>query len=110
MRAALGEAAGIKGDDAIGFTQPINYLSNQNVDQRAMIPGRRADEVWHDLSFDWTKVAISSALLRLIAACLAYIWMIYLGSLCEKDGWREVLGFPYDDFNLYPYGFLAHPL
>jgi hypothetical protein len=25
----------------------------------------------------------------LIAACLAYIWMIYLGSLCEKEGWRE---------------------
>ena len=27
----------------------------------------------------------------LIAACLAYIWMIYLGSLCEKEGWREVI-------------------
>jgi hypothetical protein len=25
----------------------------------------------------------------LIAACLAYIWIIYLGSLCEKEGWRE---------------------
>ena len=25
----------------------------------------------------------------LIAACLAYIWIVYLGSLCEKDGWRE---------------------
>jgi Transposase DDE domain len=25
----------------------------------------------------------------LIAACLAYIWMVYVGSLCEKDGWRE---------------------
>jgi len=24
-----------------------------------------------------------------IAACLAYIWMVYLGSLCEKEGWRE---------------------
>jgi hypothetical protein len=27
----------------------------------------------------------------LIAACLAYIWMIYLGSLCEKEGWREII-------------------
>jgi hypothetical protein len=27
----------------------------------------------------------------LIAACLAYIWMIYLGSLCEKDGWKEII-------------------
>src|SRR5215831_12862160 len=25
----------------------------------------------------------------LIAACLAYIWIIYLGVLCEKEGWRE---------------------
>ena len=27
----------------------------------------------------------------LIAACLSYIWVIYLGSLCEKDGWRSVI-------------------
>ena len=27
----------------------------------------------------------------LIAACLAYIWIVYLGSLCAKEGWREVI-------------------
>jgi len=27
----------------------------------------------------------------LIAACLAYIWMIYLGALCEKERWREII-------------------
>src|SRR5712691_7273002 len=27
----------------------------------------------------------------LIAACLAYIWIVYLGSLCEKEGWREII-------------------
>jgi hypothetical protein len=27
----------------------------------------------------------------LIAACLAYIWMIYLGALCEKDKWRTII-------------------
>jgi hypothetical protein len=27
----------------------------------------------------------------LIAVCLAYIWLVYLGSLCEKDGWREII-------------------
>jgi len=27
----------------------------------------------------------------LIAACLAYIWIVYLGSLCEKGGWREII-------------------
>jgi hypothetical protein len=27
----------------------------------------------------------------LIAACLAYIWIVYLGALCAKEGWREVM-------------------
>ena len=27
----------------------------------------------------------------LIAACLSYIWIVYLGSLCEKEGWRSVI-------------------
>jgi hypothetical protein len=27
----------------------------------------------------------------LIAACLAYIWIVYLGALCEKDWWREII-------------------
>ncbi len=25
----------------------------------------------------------------LIASCLAYIWIVYLGSLCKKDGWQS---------------------
>jgi hypothetical protein len=27
----------------------------------------------------------------LIATCLAYIWVIYLGSLCKSDGWQEII-------------------
>ena len=27
----------------------------------------------------------------LIAACFAYIWVIYLGSLCDKEGWRGII-------------------
>jgi len=27
----------------------------------------------------------------LIAACLAYIWMVYLGSVCIKEGWVRIL-------------------
>src|SRR5215813_13228600 len=52
VRAALREAAGIKGDDAIGFAQLLDDLSDQYRDQRAMIPGHRANEVLDDLSLD----------------------------------------------------------
>src|SRR5881296_237409 len=27
----------------------------------------------------------------LIAACLAYIWIVYLGAVCEKDQWRSLV-------------------
>src|SRR4029453_17323274 len=27
----------------------------------------------------------------LIAACLAYIWIVYLGSLCRKEGWVRII-------------------
>jgi hypothetical protein len=27
----------------------------------------------------------------LVAACLAYIWIVYLGSLCEQDGWMMII-------------------
>jgi hypothetical protein len=26
-----------------------------------------------------------------MAACLAYIWIISLGALCEKDGWVHII-------------------
>jgi hypothetical protein len=26
-----------------------------------------------------------------IAACLAYIWMIYLGALCQLEGWTKII-------------------
>ena len=27
----------------------------------------------------------------LMAACLAYIWIVYLGAVCAKDGWMTVI-------------------
>ena len=27
----------------------------------------------------------------MIAACLAYIWIIYLGSLSKKEGWDKII-------------------
>src|SRR5262249_7509790 len=45
VRAALGEAAGIEGDDAIGLTQRIGYLSDQHCDQGPVVPRSHTDEV-----------------------------------------------------------------
>jgi hypothetical protein len=50
MRAALGKAARIEGDDAIGLSQPTGYLPDQYGDQGAMIPPCGADEILDDLS------------------------------------------------------------
>ena len=52
VRAALREAAGIKGDDAIGFAQLLDHLPDQHSDQWPMIPGSGANEVLDDLSLD----------------------------------------------------------
>ena len=27
----------------------------------------------------------------LMAACLAYLWIIHLGALCEQDGWISII-------------------
>ena len=48
MPASLREAAGIKGDDAIGFPQLLDHLADQHREQRAMIPGRGADKLLDD--------------------------------------------------------------
>src|SRR5262252_8822153 len=50
MRPALGEAAGIEGDDAIGGAQPLGHLSDSYGYQGTMIPWHRADAVLDDLA------------------------------------------------------------
>ncbi|HSX78836.1 MAG TPA: hypothetical protein VLQ80_09725, partial [Candidatus Saccharimonadia bacterium] len=52
MRAPLGKAPGIKGDDALGFPHLIGYLPNQHAHQRAMIPGGGANELLQDQALD----------------------------------------------------------
>src|SRR5262249_40767646 len=52
MRAALGKAARIEGDDAIGLAQAMDHLRHQHLDQGTMIPGRGANEFLDDLALD----------------------------------------------------------
>src|SRR6266851_4487286 len=52
VRTAFGEATGIEGDDAIGFAQPLDHLSDQHRDQWPVVPERGTNEVLDDLSLD----------------------------------------------------------
>src|SRR5215216_5404685 len=39
-----------------------------------------------------SHISESTRLARLLmAACLAYIWIVYLGALCEQDGWVRII-------------------
>jgi hypothetical protein len=41
---------------------------------------------------DKSHIADQERLSRLLmAACLAYIWIIYLGSLCMEQGWISII-------------------
>ena len=52
MRAPLGEAAGIKGDEAIGLPQLLDHLPHPHTHQRAMLPGGSADALLQDEALD----------------------------------------------------------
>jgi len=52
VRATFGEAAGIKGDDAIGLTQSIGHLTHPHLDQRSTLPWGGANTCLQDLSLD----------------------------------------------------------
>src|ERR1700704_5170914 len=52
MGATLGETTRIEGDNAIGLAQAMDHLRHQDLDQWAMIPWRRANELLEDLALD----------------------------------------------------------
>jgi len=52
VRTPLGEAAGIEGDNAIGFPQLLDHFSDQHRDQWPVIAGSGAKEVLHDQALD----------------------------------------------------------
>src|SRR5207253_5916893 len=50
--AAVGETAGIKRAHASGFPHPLDHGGDQDLDQRAVIPGGGTEEVWENLALD----------------------------------------------------------
>ena len=85
---------------AKGYQEPLYLVSNlitaeeacRWYEKRFRIETFFSDQKSRGFHLHKSHISDPQRLSRLlIAACLAYIWIIYLGSLCEKDGWREYL-------------------
>ena len=82
---------------AKGYQEPLYLVSNLATAEEACrwyqkrfrIETFFSDQKSRGFHIHKSHIADPQRLSRLlIAACLAYIWIVYLGSLCEKDGWR----------------------
>ena len=85
---------------AKGYQEPLYLVSNMDdaeeacryYQKRFRIETFFSDQKSRGFHIHKSHISDPQRLSRLlIAACLAYIWMIYLGSLGEKEGWRSVI-------------------
>jgi hypothetical protein len=85
---------------AKGYHEPLYVVSNMDTAEEACryyqkrfrIETFFSDQKSRGFHIHKSHIANPQRLSRLlIAACLAYIWIIYLGSLCEKDGWLTII-------------------
>jgi Transposase DDE domain len=83
---------------AKGYQEPLYLVSNMATaeeacrlyEKRFRIETFFSDQKSRGFHIHKSHIADPQRLSRLlIAACLAYIWIVYLGALCEKDGWKE---------------------
>jgi Transposase DDE domain len=85
---------------AKGYQEPLYLVSNMTTaeeacrlyEKRFRIETFFSDQKSRGFHLHKSHISDPQRLSRLlIAACLAYIWMIYLGALCEKDKWRTII-------------------
>jgi hypothetical protein len=85
---------------AQGYQEPLYVVSNMDAAEEACryyqkrfrIETFFSDQKSRGFHIHKSHISDPQRLSRLlIAACLAYIWIIYLGSLCEKDGWQKII-------------------
>src|SRR5262245_34771400 len=85
---------------AEGYQDPLSLVSNMDAaevacryyQKRFRIETFFSDQKSRGFHLHKSHIADPQRLSRLlIAACLAYICVVYLGALCEKDGWREII-------------------
>ena len=83
-----------------GYDAPIYLVTNMNDAQQACryyqkrfrIETFFSDQKSRGFNLQKSHLSDVDRLSRLLmASCLAYIWIVYLGDLCEREGWREVI-------------------
>jgi hypothetical protein len=85
---------------AKGYQEPLYLVSNmasaeeacRYYQKRFRIETFFSDQKSRGFNIQKSHIADPQRLSRLfIAACLAYIWIVYLGSVCERNGWRGIV-------------------
>ena len=85
---------------AKGYQEPLYLVSNmasaeeacRYYQKRFRIETFFSDQKSRGFPIQKSHISDPQRLSRLlIAACLAYIWVIYLGSVCERDGWISII-------------------
>ena len=85
---------------AKGYQEPLYLVSNMDAAEEACryyqkrfrIETFFSDQKSRGFHIHKSHISDPQRLARLlIAACLAYIGVVYLGALCEKEGWREII-------------------
>lgn len=85
---------------AKGYKDPLYLITNMaSADEACHLYAKRfrietffADQKSRGFHLHQSHLSDPMRLTRLLmAACLAYIWIIYLGALCEQDGWVSII-------------------
>jgi hypothetical protein len=85
---------------AKGYQEPLYLVSNLTSAEAAChLYGKRfrietffSDQKSRGFHLHKSPLSDPMRLSRLlVAACLAYIWIVYLGALCEQDGWVSII-------------------
>jgi hypothetical protein len=85
---------------AKGYKEPLYLLTNlTSADEACRLYTKRfrietffADQKSRGFHLHKSHLSDPTRLARLLmAACLAYIWIVYLGALCEQDGWVHII-------------------
>jgi hypothetical protein len=85
---------------AKGYHEPLYVVSNMDTAEEACryyqkrfrIETFFSDQKSRGFHIHKSHISDPQRLARLlIAACLAYIWIVYLGSVCARDGWISII-------------------